>query len=107
MESKYKKRAERLAAFVEYSAKNTNGKYTMVNAICELADEVEAQFEHKAVNMYMDTIAKAKLYTKEQVEEFLRKQRELCAKKAIIKDISRFQFNIDKDSIRNAKLKIK
>jgi hypothetical protein len=102
MDSKYKARAEKLLEFVEYSVKSTNGMYSHLDAMLELADEVEAQFEHKAVNMYMNTIAKTELYTKKQVDEFLRKQRELCAQNADIKDISRFQFKIDKDSIRNA-----
>ena len=77
------------------------------------------EFILKGVELSYD---KSKLYTKEQVEELLQKQRELCAEKArfnmlkndkIICELLTYScsedihwFNMNKDSILNAKLKL-
>ena len=128
MESKYKERAEKLLKFVEYSAKNTDGKYSYLVAMCELAEEVELETTRLCSDTGLDLlINQAKtMYTREQVEELLEKQRELSAEKAKFygknidaPDLNEWELNnlleeesyditilIDTHSILNAKLKI-
>jgi len=73
----------------------------IINSICQLAEEVEEIFYNNFKKIRFQN-----LFTKEQVEELLQKQRELCAEKVKFLYKSDTSFVIDKDSILNAKLKI-
>jgi 5'(3')-deoxyribonucleotidase len=120
MESKYKERANVLLnEYLEkwnkvfdkaIKEKEPNCFYDdwIIDAMCKLAEEVE---EITLFNKFG-----VKVYTKEQVEELLQKQRELCAEKVVTKIIKMqktgtnaiggYYSEIDRDSILNAKLKI-
>ena len=122
MESKYKERAEQIVKnFASISQETCEGyQYeNVIEAMCQLAEEVEKH----TISMIGLAAGTSYLYTKEQVEELLQKQRELCADKAFAKGegISLTTKNqnfywtfagkigkiiIDKDSILNAKLKL-
>jgi hypothetical protein len=111
MESKYKERANELLLI------HTN-KYLItsimdskiINAMCQLAEEVNKE-------NFINFIRTVDLYSKEQVEELLERQRELSIANAKI-DYNSFFFKdgekclfktdtfVNKDSILNAKLKI-
>jgi len=92
----------------------------IVTTMCELAEEVEKSVQTRVIVDVYESIKQESLYTKEQVEELLQKQRELCAKKAVFKcqkdsdklplgqgiHLKPLYYTIDKDSIKNAKLKI-
>ena len=129
MESKYKVRAEEIlitsleaqeltSDYINYLFKMYGTTFEAVNnAMCQLAEEV-----HK--EDFIDFIRTIDLFSREQVEELLQKQRKLCANNARLGEKDE-EFNeiichyklpyllnngnkliIDKDSILNAKLKI-
>ena len=91
------------------------GGNVIIDAMCQLAEEVEAsKILNTVTKEDVDKLSKSYencigIYTKEQVEELLDRQRKLCAKEAIIKEecheygVSSF---IDDYSILNAKLKL-
>jgi hypothetical protein len=123
MESKYKERAEKILFEERNVSYSKDGeclehKSLFIEAMCQLAEEVEKDLAKK-----LDTTLKVnKLYTKQQVEELLQKQRELCAKEVKLDcyltgpfmNALRFkpllgedyEVKLHKDSILNAKLKI-
>ena len=113
MESKYKERAKKL---LKESITDSNGdicrnynEHDIIEVMCQLAEEVEKELNNKI--LFLDIMCKAKdktirdyyrktnLYTKEQVEELLQKQRELCSKEAKIE-----KFNIFDQSYINKEL---
>lgn len=111
MESKYKKRAELVLNDYLEKWKNhleasvdENIFYDdwIIDAMCQLAEEIYNEF------ITLHTLSRL-FYSKEQVEELLQKQRELCAEESstVLVDYGFGEFReVDKDSILNAKLKI-
>ena len=126
MQEKYRKRAiEILKTCVwktpltddEYKVAWENGIFDGVKVLIAmelLAEEVEKELKDNLYtiediqDLQVEFAAeKLDMYTKQQVEELLEKQRELCAKKAITTAFHPIWGNdIDKDSILNAKLNI-
>jgi hypothetical protein len=95
MESKYKERVvnlfevyKNLYHFEEGSPEYLIDKEDFIEVMCQLAEEVEKE----VVDQFLGNPGYI-WYTKEQAEELLQKQRELCAK-------------VDRDSILNTKLKL-
>jgi len=106
--SKFKKRAEKIL-IEHYGCKDKEDlnrcflanveSYTMiVEAMCQAMEEVE----EKQLKWLKEIYKTDKVYTKEQVEELLAKQRELCYQQGL----TTIYETIDKDSILNAKLNI-
>lgn len=80
-QSKHYNRAKEL---LQESVTDSNGdicrnynQSDIIEAMCQLAEEVEAGVKTT------DLLKKLDIYTKAQVEELLQKQRELCAENAI------------------------
>ena len=84
----------------------------ILEAMCQLAEEVELKTTRFCSYTGLDLlISQAKtMFTKEEVEELLQKQRELCYQKADYLINGTYckedGIEIDRDSILNAKLKI-
>jgi len=117
MESKYKERAKEL---LKESITDSNGdicrnynESDLIIIMCQLAEEVELKTtevcsDTEALDLLMSQIKT--MYTKEQVEELLQKQRELCAKSVLPYDALTNKVReidqIAERDILNAKLKI-
>lgn len=109
--SKYESRALELTKDIRFvNHFSPEEDIELIKIMCQLAEKVEEEsyIEFKKIR-YQN------LFTKEQVEELLQKQRELCAEKAETTmehcghssgQYCECQREIDKDSILNAKLKI-
>lgn len=103
MESKWQNKAEELLKENDnHEIFSPTYKDIAIKAMCKLAEEVEYATNERWLNSMKDGI-----YTKEQVEALLAKQRELCA------EASRVEFIVDKkvaeyrqQCILNAKLNI-
>jgi len=121
MESKYKERAEELLISREYEYSKLTPREKervlydlighgintddVIEAMCELAEEVENTLLNMSTKLLQAKYPGC-YFTKEQVEELLQKQRELCSEKVKFVYKTDASFVIDKDSILNAKLKI-
>ena len=121
MEHKYSKRAKEILDeqdILEFLKLDEGMDEEVIEAMCQLADEVEAakmlntvtkEDIDKLSEFYENCIG---MYTKEQVEELLEKQRELCANEAKMtgiaygNDKSISDYEVNKDSILNANLKL-
>jgi hypothetical protein len=82
MKSEYKEKAEEL--FELYSSLCTFEEYLIdkgdfIKAMCQLAEEVKKSVQTRVIVDVYESIKQESLYTKEQVEELLQKQRESCA----------------------------
>lgn len=120
MENKYKKRAEEIVnqkPYLNNFLSSAQGFDIMTTLMSELAQEVETETKSKRV--YLPTKEDLEesmnkysgMYTKQQVEEALERQRNLCAISAKTmrkraKWLNGYYIGIDKDSILNAKLDI-
>jgi len=123
MESKYKERADEiLSAHLIPMLNRAQGSYVelekmketpewdcTIAAMCQLAEEVEKVYRDPL--MFGEEGSIQRVYTKAYVEELLQEQRELSAEhaEAYIEEYKGGdeQAYVDKDSILNAKLKIK
>lgn len=124
MESKYKERVtELLNSVIWEEIISVHGFNSAVNTMCQLAEEVEKEYKYCIRNTHLMPIG-IPIYSKEQVEELLAKQRELCCEQVMINQYNHdtdktrliratcvgeppvFEFEIDYDSILNAKLKL-
>ena len=97
-----------------------NSQDGVLEAMCQLAEEVEKDSREKGFfegvddteNKYGITDPNSKYYSKQQVEELLQKQRELCADKTELTDFADEFLQegagdaININSILNAKLKL-
>jgi len=90
MESKYKLRAEEI-----YNEAKQINLWSIVGIMCQLAEEVEEISYNNFKKIRFQN-----LFTKEQVEELLLKQRELCAESVMLNKFDNTPW------ILNAKLKI-
>ena len=114
MKNKYKTRAEEIFNNIEWVDPVDSipwlKKDCIIEAMCQLAEEVEKYQYYLNIITNIDFVAN--IYIKEQVEELLEKQRELCAKEAKMtgiaygNDKSISDYEVNKDSILNAKLKL-
>lgn len=115
MKSKYKLRANKIL-IARYGCKdeedlkkcflaNTESYIVILESMCQLAEEVKYSTNEKWINSMKDGI-----YTKEQVEELLQKQRELCLVNAKLNEsyngFTGKEITLDKNSILNAKYQL-
>lgn len=110
MKSKYENRAKQI---LTESLEWLEGNYDMsedetrsiLKAMCNLGEEVERQL-NVTLDGYSNQICIG--YTKQEVEELLQKQRELCVEKAELDTITldAFYAIINKNTILNAKINI-
>ncbi|MCK9429304.1 MAG: hypothetical protein M0R17_04820 [Candidatus Omnitrophica bacterium] len=103
--SKYKERALQILNEVYDKGYRSNYKTNYheqccIEAMCQLAEEVEKEFINKVTSEGKDLVIKYG-YTKEQVEELLQKQRELSSKNAKLILFTPFSQETDGDSVRS------
>lgn len=113
--SKYKDRANEILESIANKNTDENGEriyylWEVEKAMCQLAEEVEITTYNTLIKSKvigkLEAMVNQPYYTKQQVEELLQKQRELCVKEATTIHLGNNFVIVDDNSILNARLKI-